>query len=61
MVTKSKPAGYIKVLKDVQAKAGAKICLLEAMSGMQSQAAELLRWSCAYECVVDAKARYSCK
>jgi len=51
MVTKSKPAGYIKVLKDVQAKAGAKICLLEAMSGMQSQAAELLRWSCAYECV----------
>ena len=43
MVTKSKPSGYIKVLKDVQAKAGAKICLLEAMSGMQSQAAELLR------------------
>ena len=35
MVTKSKPSGYIKVLKDVQAKAGAKICLLEAMSGMQ--------------------------
>ena len=33
MVTKPKASGYIDVLSDVPAKAGAKICLLEAMSG----------------------------
>ena len=33
MVTKPKAAGYIDVLSDIPAKAGAKVCLLEAMAG----------------------------
>ena len=34
MVMKPSSSGYIKKLSDVQAMSGAKICLLEAMSGM---------------------------
>lgn len=34
MVMKPKSSGYIKKLSDVQAMSGAKVCLLEAMSGM---------------------------